>query len=153
HRTGRRRSMNDSPLTPPPDREVSAQLRARVLNTALASTTEAPARPTSGRSRFIAPIAVGLAAASVMTAVAIGVTHRDDNSSPYAGPGTSDLPTVLPTVEAHTSIAVDKGQIGEKRRETLRTRCLEFDSFKGASHTLSSRRLLVNGTYIPALSW
>jgi hypothetical protein len=125
--------MDDrEPFDLPPEREVSAQLRAQVLHQAVISDT-AGRRP---GPRWLGPLAVGLGAAAVVVSVVVMVTRPDAAEGPPAA-GTDH--TEAPQVEPHNVLAVNV-----KTLETfipLREACMKVAPAERAGHVLSSQLL------------
>jgi hypothetical protein len=126
------------PFELPSEREVSPELRARVLERAL-STDTAVRR----RRRWVMPIAAGLAATAVVFAVLV-VVNRGGSEAPV-GPTASDdtQPTVAQVVPDHTFVNLDAGRMSDAVRLAAREACQSVlpPQGKQAAHVLASRRM------------
>jgi hypothetical protein len=127
--------MNDrQPFDLPPDREVSPQLRARVLHQALSDTTTSRPRP----SRWLAPVAVGLGAAAVVLGVVVLVSHDDGAEGP---PAAGNHETQAPHVEPHEVLAVNLETLEGSARAQAHDACMRATPVERAGLYLSSQLL------------
>jgi hypothetical protein len=113
---------DNGPLRLPPEREVSPQLRARVLHEAMHG-----ARKPSRRAARIGPIVAGLAAAAVVAGVVVTFNQGGDGGPPATRQGTSHR-----QVGEHDAVdtvvkAVPDRVIGELRRRCSRASGVEVE--------------------------
>jgi hypothetical protein len=106
---------DDGPLRLPPEREVTPQLRARVLHQAMRED----ARPTRTRSR-IGPALAGLAAAAVVVGVVYSLSQQGggDGQTPATGGGYVGQP-----VGAHATVATLVGAVPDDQVAGIQRRC------------------------------
>jgi hypothetical protein len=129
--------MSDrDPFELPRERDISPELRARVLERAL--STDTAVRP----RRWAMPIVAGLAAATVVFAVLV-VINRGGSEQPV-GPTSTDSsqPTAGRFVPDHTFVNLDAGRMSDAVRREARQACQSVLPPRGqAAHVLASRRM------------
>jgi hypothetical protein len=127
------RHVDNDPLRLPPEREVSPQLRARVLHNAL-KTTEAPA--TTRRLTRWVPYVAGLAAAAVVITVVTALQHGDSGEVPPVGGG-EHRQMVGEHDAAAVTIHARKGVITRRARFW----CQGLTGLDNAGHSLTTELL------------
>jgi hypothetical protein len=123
---------DNGPLQLPPERDVTPQLRARVLNEAMRGDRK-PSRPPSR----VGPILAGLAAAAVV----VGIVHSFSSN----GDGDGDTPatrqdTAGAPVEPHEAVEIVASAVPDDKIRPIQDRCNEATNVD-ARFRMSTNRL------------